>query len=216
MSETRTERRCRKRGDVVICRYVALGQTFVSVAATVDHDDERSTAVYIAPGTPEKQVRLAAGSFVPRVVPPGFFERTPVTMEEGVYGGGPSLIVWRPGRSHAVHVHWRVETWEPDGFYVNLQEPMTETSAGFETTDQFLDIVVDADFNWHWKDEDELEEAVTVGRFTVAEAEAVRIEGERVVVDIEARRWPFDGSFDDWRPDQSGSIPPLSDDWESE
>lgn len=125
---------------------------------------------------------------------PGYFERTRVTMQEATRVRGPSLIVWRPGGAHAVHIHWRGDDWLPDGFYVNLQEPMTEAVTGFETTDQFLDIVIDAGFNWRWKDEDELEEAVAVGRLTVAEADAVRFEGERVVADIEAWRWPFDGS----------------------
>lgn len=201
------------RGDVVICRYVGLGQTFVSVAATVDHDDDRSTGVYIAPGAPERQVRLVDGSSVPRVVPPGYFERVHVTMEDGAHGGGPLLIVWQPKAAHAVHLHWRSETWEPDGFYVNLQEPMTETADGFETTDQFLDIVVDANLNWRWKDEDELEEAVVVGRLTIGEARAIRAEGERVVADIEARRWPFDGSFDGWRPDPAWPIPVIPVNW---
>lgn len=213
MNETRSQRRRRTRGDVVTCRYVGLGQTFVLTAATVDHDDERSTGVYIAPETPERQVRLVDGSSVPRVVPPGYFDGAKVRMEDGTYGGGPLLIIWRPGRTHAIHVHWKGESWQPNGFYINLQEPMTETPQGFETTDQFLDIVVDADLTWRWKDEDELEQAVAVGRLTVAEAEAVRDEGERVVADIEARRWPFDGSFDNWRPDPAWTLPALPEDW---
>lgn len=216
MSGTSGEHRFRERGDIVMYRYVGLGQTFVANAATVDHDDVRSTGVYIAPGTPERQIRVADGSFVPRVIPPGYFERVPVAMQEGVFGGGQTLIVWQPGRAHAVHVHWREPDWAPVWFYVNLQTPMMETPTGFDTTDQFLDIVVDADLNWHWKDEDELEEAVGVGRLTVAEAEAVRIEGEHVVADIEARRWSFDGSYDEWRPDPSWPVPPMPDDWESE
>ncbi len=209
MSDAGRGRRHRRRGDVVRCQYVGLGQTFVSILTTVDHDDERSTGVYIAPGTPERQIRLADGSSVPRVVPPGYFRRVHVRMKDGCYGGAPSLILWRPGRAHAVHVHWRGEPWEPDGFYVNLQELMTETPDGFDTTDLFLDIVVDAGLNWRWKDEDELEEAVAVGRLTDAEARAVRIEGERVVADIEGRRWPFDGSFDEWRPDPAWTLPAM-------
>lgn len=216
MSETRSHRQRRRRGDVVTCRYVGLGQTFVSVVGTVDHDDKRSTGVYLVPGAPERQIRLADGSPVPRVVPPGYFNGVKVRMQDGTYGGGPLLIIWRPGRTHAVHVHWKSESWQPDGFYVNLQAPMTETATGFETTDLFLDIVVDADLNWRWKDEDELEEAVAVGRITAREAEAVRLEGERVVADIEARRWPFDGSYDNWRPDPAWPLPIFPKDWNIE
>ena len=90
---------------------------------------------------------------------------------------------------------------------------MTETVDGFETTDHFLDIVVDANLNWHWKDQDELEEAVAVGRLTIGEAAAIRAEGERVAADIEARRWPFDGSFDGWRPDPAWPTPAIPANW---
>lgn len=211
--DSNRQRRFRKRGDVVISRYVGLGQTFVAVTATVDHDGDRSTGVYLAPGAPERQVRRADGSFIPRVVPPGYFERVGVTMKDGIYGGGPTLVVWQPGRAHAVHVHWRGETWKPDGFYVNLQEPIIVTADGFASTDQFLDIVVDAELNWRWKDEDELEEAVAVGRLTAGEAQAIRAEGERVVVDIEARRWPFDDSYDGWRPDPAWPVPAIPANW---
>ena len=200
----------------MICRYVGLGRTFVAVTATVDHDDDRSTGVYLAPGAPERQVRRADGSFIPRVVPPGYWEREGVRMEDGIHGGGPTLVVWQPARAHAVHVHWRAETWKPDGFYVNLQEPMIVTADGFATTDHFLDIVVDADLNWAWKDEDELEEAVAVGRLTIGAARAVRSEGDRVVASIEARHWPFDGSFDTWRPDPAWPIPEIPADWNDE
>jgi len=216
MIDSNNQRRSRKRGDVVICRYVGLGRTFVAVTATVDHDDDRSTGVYLAPGAPERQVRRADGSFIPRVVPPGYWEREGVTMEDGIHGGGPTLVVWQPARAHAVHVHWRAETWKPDGFYVNLQEPMIVTADGFATTDHFLDIVVDADLNWAWKDEDELEEAVAVGRLTIGAARAVRSEGDRVVASIEARHWPFDGSFDTWRPDPAWPIPEIPADWNDE
>lgn len=195
------------------CRYVGLGRTFFTAPMIVDHDDERSTGVYITTGMPLRWLGPADGSSLPRVVPPGYFERTRVTMHEDTRERGPSLIVWRPGAAHAVHIHWRGNDWRPDGFYVNLQEPATETPEGFETTDLFLDIVVDADLIWRWKDEDELEEALAVGRLTVTEAKAVRIEAERVVADIEARRWPFDGSYDNWRPDSAWPLPVLREDW---
>lgn len=216
MSGISSERPRRQRGDVVTYRYVGLTQTFLSVAATVDHDDRQSIGVYIAPGAPEESIRMEDGSSLPRVIPPGFFERRLVAIEKRLHGGRPSLRIWQPGRAHAVHVQRQAVTCEPDGFYVNLQEPMIRTLDGFATTDHFLDVVVDADLNWRWKDEDELEEAVAIGRLTVGEAEAVRAEGERVIADIEARRWPFDGSYDDWRPDPAWPLPALPDDWESE
>ena len=67
------------------------------------------------------------------------------------------------------------------GWYVNLQEPLRRSPLGFETDDLVLDIRIQPDGSWAWKDEDELEEAVRLGRFTEDEAQAIRAEGERVV-----------------------------------
>jgi hypothetical protein len=40
---------------------------------------------------------------------------------------------------------------------VNLQEPFRRSQFGFETMDLALDVIVEADRSWRWKDEDELE-----------------------------------------------------------
>lgn len=195
------------RGDVVVCRYVGLGRTFFAAPLIVDHDDVDWTGVYKLPGMPSRQVAPVDGSALPRVVPPGYFERTATSLQRQERGDNPSLVIMRDGRHHAIHVHWDAGTWAPSGFYVNLQTPAIRDACGLSTVDQFLDIRVDAGLEWEWKDEDELDEAVRVGRLTGSEANAVRAEGLLVVSDIDDRRWPFDGSFDDWRPDPAWTVP---------
>jgi hypothetical protein len=41
------------------------------------------------------------------------------------------------------------------------------------------------------------------------QAAEIRSEGERVVADIEAARFPFDGSWLDFRPDEAWPLPTL-------
>lgn len=206
----------RSPGTPVTCEYRALGKTFMSVPGIVVTDDNELVAFYLPIGNTSERLVQTDGSPIPRVVTADALSRLDTRMERSIRTGPPSLIVTRPERRHAVHIHWSLPAWIPSRWYVNLQEPLMRTSQGFATTDQFLDIVVDARLSWRWKDEDELEEAVAVGRLSAAEAESVRAEGERVVADIEARRWPFDGAYDDWRPDPSWEIPCLPDDWGSE
>jgi len=55
------------------CRYVGLGHTLFETPMVIDHDDERSTAVYLAPGAPEQSIRMVDGSSLPRVISPGLF-----------------------------------------------------------------------------------------------------------------------------------------------
>jgi hypothetical protein len=70
-----------------------------------------------------------------------------------------------------------------------------ETPTGIETTDHALDVVIDVDGSWRWKDEADFAEAQRLGVFSSEEAAAIRVEGERVVA---ARPWPT--GWEDWRP----------------
>ena len=59
-----------------------------------------------------------------------------------------------PGTRCGCHGCRRAEHW---GWYVNLQLPFRRTELGFETMDLVLDLIVDPDGSWRWKeDEDEL------------------------------------------------------------
>jgi predicted RNA-binding protein associated with RNAse of E/G family len=58
-----------------------------------------------------------------------------------------------------------------------------------------LDVVIDPDETWHWKDEDDFAEAQQLGVFTPEQAAAVRQEGERV---ISQQLWIT--GWEHWRP----------------
>ena len=97
-----------------------------------------------------------------------------------------------------------------EGFYVNLQAPLTPTAIGFDTVEHILDARIAPDrSSWSWKDEDELAEAVARGIFTVADAASFRAWGERAVARVLERQPPFDLDWSGWRPDPSWTEPVL-------
>jgi hypothetical protein len=117
------------------------------------------------------------------------------------------LIQW--GIGHSLELLWHADGDAFAGWYVNLQEPLRRSPLGFDTDDLALDIRVDPDGNWRWKDEDELEALVAAGRFTGAEAAEIRAEGERVVA---AHPWPT--GWEEWRPDPTWPSPELPKGWD--
>jgi hypothetical protein len=117
-----------------------------------------------------------------------------------------TLIPWE--RAHCVELLWD-DKGDFAGWYVNMQEALRRAPLGFETDDLILDIRVQPDGSWAWKDEDELEEAVALARFTPEEARAIRAEGERVVAE---RPWPT--GWEDWRPDAGWPVPELPEGWD--
>jgi predicted RNA-binding protein associated with RNAse of E/G family len=98
-------------------------------------------------------------------------------------------------------------------WYVNLQAPLRRTPLGFDTVDHALDVIVELDGSWAWKDEDELAEAVEQGLFTVEEAERFHADGERAIARILDREPPFDRDWSSWRPDPDWPMPTLQTGW---
>jgi hypothetical protein len=125
-----------------------------------------------------------------------------------------ALHLLMPDIGHSVHLWWLPPDWRFGGWYINLQESIRSTRLGYDSMDQLLDVVIDPDLTWRWKDEDELAEAVELGVMTEAQATAVRSEGERAIERLEARESPFCDGWETWRPDPAWTPPALPDGWD--
>jgi hypothetical protein len=164
---------------------------------------------YMAAGTRYLFRRQSNGESIPRVVDIETYRAMDTELAPTIWRQH-ALAVTAPGQASGVRVLFDPDSWAFQGWYVNLQRPLTRTERGFSTVDDFLDIVVEADGAWRWKDEDELAMAIERGRLSALEAMEIRAEGERMARLIERRAWPFDGSLADWRPDPGWTIPTLS------
>ena len=123
-----------------------------------------------------------------------------------------TLLILRPGRWHAVWVSW-LPSGEHLGWYVNFQRPYCRTSAGIEAMDLMLDLVVDPDHSWRWKDQHEFEVMARRGLLDAATIESVLDEAEAVVASIEAAEPPFCEPWPTWTPQPEWMIPRLPADW---
>jgi hypothetical protein len=113
--------------------------------------------------------------------------------------------------AHTLGLHWDHATGAFLGWYVNLQEPLRRSRLGFDSFDQMLDVWIEPDGTWGWKDWDELVEAERVGLFTSAEAAAIRAEGERVIASLGTR---LPTGWEEWQPDPSWALPTMPEGWD--
>ena len=113
--------------------------------------------------------------------------------------------------AHALDLHWDHQTGAFLGWYVNLQEPLRRSPLGYDTFDQMLDIWIEPDGTWSWKDWEELVEAERVGLFSAADAAAIRAEGERVIAGLKTR---LPTGWEAWQPDPAWTLPTLPDGWD--
>ena len=134
-------------GDAVLLRSVYGGRVRWAFPHRIVGDDGR-LALYLAPG--------ARGAWMGRDPDGRYLERWARGDDPRPHTWGVHHVVWlvEPGRAHSFAV-FRDESWRLVCWYVNLQAPLTITPLGFDTTDWALDVWVDPDGSWHWKDEDD-------------------------------------------------------------
>jgi hypothetical protein len=120
-----------------------------------------------------------------RSVPLAERYRRPWTASARVWEGCGPVILHPRGRAHTI---WHLFDGAGDftGWYVNLETAWRPGPLGFDSGDHVLDIRVEPHGAWSWKDEDEVEEAVSAGWLSARDAAAARAEGERVLA-----QWPF-------------------------
>ncbi|HEY2777624.1 MAG TPA: DUF402 domain-containing protein [Gaiellaceae bacterium] len=144
--------------------------------------------IYVQPGSRGKLMRRAIGaSYLDYWV-------TDAPAFDYVWEQTHVLRFMREGDGHTVELFWDTE-WSFLGWYVNLQAPLIIRGHRFDTTDWALDVWVEPDGAWRWKDEDDFARAQELGVFDADEAARIRAEGERVIA---AQPWPT--GWEDWRP----------------
>lgn len=146
-------------------------------------------------------------------------------MRWGSPGGRRELVAgqWRrdvlrlmfPGAPYSVWLQWEADG-AFRGFYVNFEEPFRRTAIGFDTNDHTLDIVVEPDHRWRWKDSDEFDERVAGGIYSREFAEHVRDAAAVFPDAIERHEPPFDDTWAEWRPDAAWPVPELPPGWRHE
>lgn len=195
-------------GDSILLREVHRGRIWTARPATVAAVRNGMTAAYLAPGTHFRVPAHTEHSEVVRRLHDGW------ELADYTWTKGRALHLLIPDVAHSIHLWWLPPDWRFGGWYINLQEPIRPTRFGFDSMDQMLDVVIDPDLSWRWKDEDELLDAVDLGLLTAYQADAIRAEGERVIERLEAREPPFCDGWESWAPDPSWPLPTLPPGWD--
>jgi predicted RNA-binding protein associated with RNAse of E/G family len=108
-------------------------------------------------------------------------------------------------------------TWHADGrfvhWYVNFQLPAARWSMGYDTLDLVLDIVVEPDWSWMWKDRSLFDDALSRGIFDAHVREAIDAEEERIQGEIASRTGFFEESWTRWVAPSEWETPSLPEDF---
>jgi hypothetical protein len=191
-------------GQTLLRRYWTGGRISVLNIHRVVADDELGLRLWLPAGTPYWRVLTADGR-TQHEAPVEAVGESAVLTE--VTWRGADVMVWLPpGEAYSVWWFWDPESGDFQGWYGNLEAAAVRWSegaaAGVDTVDQALDLWVEPDGSWAWKDLDEFEERTGHELYwDKTEAARIREEGERLAELAATRSFPFDGTWTDFRPD---------------
>jgi hypothetical protein len=119
-----------------------------------------------------------------------------------------------PEKHYSCMMFWDQETDSFVGYYINFQLPYQRSHCGFDTLDLDLDIVIDPQYNWQWKDENDYQHGIQVGGIHAEWVMGIEKDQPEVFKRIKERSYPLDGSWVNWRPDPAWQPPRLLKDWD--
>jgi hypothetical protein len=187
-----------QQGDQIVRRELCLGRPWLGQAAIVVEDSDELLGLYIAE---DSALAYPDGQW------PG--GRHPWHGKERWRGHGV-LQLQRPGEAYAVWLFWRGPGRVLACWYLNLQAPFRRAQRGIDTQDHELDIVIQPNGAWRFKDEERLDPWIELGRWTADEVAAIRAEGDRIAAELEeGRRW-WSEEWARWEPDptwRGGELP---------
>lgn len=201
-------------GQTVVRRCHWRDKRLVGVeAARVIADDDAGLLLWVATGStvvrrttvegiPIRKMPLAVRAAMPTILCPRSWE------------GGGVLILTPPGVAHSIWWFFD-ENGQFRGWYVNLEAPAVRWSGGIDLQDHALDVWINPDRSWQWKDEDEFAERIGHPSYwSQDEVPAIWAEGKRVIAQAEAGAFPFDGTWVEFTPEPDWTPTTLPSDWD--
>ena len=124
------------------------------------------------------------------------------------------LILLEPEKYYARMFFWEQESNSFLCYYINFQLPFRPSPIGFDTLDLELDLIIEPDFAWRWKDVENYQQGVDCGIIRNEWIDEIEKAKKEVFSNLERRRYPFDGSWLDWMPDSTWQPPKLPEIWD--
>lgn len=213
MAEIENQRRW-KPGEQILQQDLWLSKLLVSRPQTVVEDRPDLLILYSHPHAPYMTAAMGGSrrllSLEERVTKMMSSDLPPFEGRDS--GRNHVLTLTSPDSKHSVWLFWG-EDWQFQCWFVNLQAAIRRTSRGILVQDQVLDIRVEPDGSWKWKDDDEFTLVHKRGFFTDEEAASIRAEGERMSQKIESNAPPFCDGWEKWRPHPEWPNLQIPSDW---
>ena len=134
-------------------------------------------------------------------------KKDPIALRKFSWQTNRFLLFLEPEKYYSCALIWDHASDRFNCYYINFQLPFRRSPCGFDTLDLDLDIVVDPQYHWKWKDEEEYQEGIREGGIRDEWVQGIERSMAEVFERIARRDDPINGTWLDWRP-EPGWVPP--------
>lgn len=124
------------------------------------------------------------------------------------------LFIVEPEKFYSLSLYWNQQENQFIGYYVNFQHPFRRHQCGIDAMDLELDIDIEPDLSFRWKDVDDYRMAIGCGIISSEAVQGIEAAKPEALGRLRSRQYPFDGSWLDWKPDPVWSSPTLPENWD--
>ena len=200
-------------GDVIVWRGVFRNRVWHAQPVIVVKDTPEEMCVTLLPGTE-------------CVAPEGYldgkdsakrrwsFKEKDWKLENYAWRTNRLLILLEPDTYYSTMFFWRADSNDFLLYYINFQLPFQRSHCGIDTLDLDLDLIINPDFSFRWKDEDDYQKAIDHEVIMPEWTQEIEIAKKEIFNKLEKRQYPYDGSWLNWMPDPGWLPPKLPKNWD--
>jgi protein associated with RNAse G/E len=199
-------------GDVVAWRGIFRDRIWHAMPTFVVRDTLKELVLAILPGTLCKVEKdYNKGKNGKRIWD---FKDTDWKLEDFTWHTNRLLFILETEKYYSINLFWNHKENEFIGYYINFQHPYRRNHCGIDALDLELDIDIDPELRFRWKDMGDYQKAIEYGIISPECIQGIEVAKPEILERLEKHQYPFDGSWLDWMPDPNWSPPTLPENWD--
>lgn len=124
------------------------------------------------------------------------------------------LLLFEPQKYYSIILFWNHTSHDFLCYYINFQLPFKRNTSAADILDLDLDLIIRPDFSFEWKDVEDYQNAISHGFILPEWSKEIESATDEVMKRLEKRKYPFDGSLLDWKPDPAWQSPKALENWD--
>ena len=200
-------------GDVVAWRGIFNGRVWHVQPTIMVKDSPEEIVLTLLPGT-----ECIADENYPKGKKHGKrrweFKDNDWKLEKYTWRTNRLLLLFEPERYYSTIYFWNNTSHGFLCYYINFQVPFRRSQYGVDTLDLDLDLVINPDFSFEWKDEDDYRRAIEHKAISPEWIQGVEGAKQEIFERLEKRQYPLDGAWLNWLPDPNWLPPKLPENWD--